>query len=328
MSIQVGIALIGAGGIGRHLARQAVQVPEIRLKGVFDTLPESAQTLAQELNLLLYPSLEAVWEDTEVQAVIVATPPFTHRELCEQAFASGKHVFCEKPMAVFLEDCDAILKSARRAQRLLMVGQVLRLFPLFWQSKQWLSAGMIGEPFAFSIRRTGDDIGIFGTGWRKEFAKSGGIIVEMNVHELDYLRWLGGSLKPVSAQGFRLFPEAGYTQHWQGLLRFESGAIAQIESSILDTLGNYQVRIVGTEGTLEHTGFRGTIQYRTRKGDSAALSTEEVGTLEPYFWELQNFARAILYDEPLLFDGTDGREAVALAHACVELIEQGYPDEL
>lgn len=289
--------------------------------GVYDTLPEVAQSASQELEVSLYPTLQAVWDDSQVEAVIIATPPFTHRALCEQACAHGKHVFCEKPMALTLSDCDAMLESARRANRLLMVGQVLRLFPLFWQSKQWLSAGVIGEPLAFSVRRTGEEIDLFRTGWRADFHKSGGLVIEVNVHELDYLRWLGGSLCIISAQGFQLFPEVGFTQHWQGLFRFESGAIAQIEASMVDTLGTYQVRIVGTEGTLEHSGFGGMIRYRTRAGEEAQLTPEEIGTPDPYFWELQNFARAIAYGEPLLFNGTDGREAVALALACVERIQ-------
>ncbi len=295
-------------------------MPEIRLTGVYDTLAEVAQAASQALEVPSYPTLQAVWDDPQVEAVIIATPPFTHRELCEQACAHGKHVFCEKPMALTVPDCDAMLQSAQRAQRLLMVGQVLRLFPLFWQSKQWLSAGVIGEPRAFSVRRTGNEIELFRTGWRADFEKSGGLVIEVNVHELDYLRWLGGSLQVIAAQGFQLFPEVNFVQHWQGLFRFENGAIAQLEASMVDRLGTYQVRVVGTEGTLEHSGFGGTIRYRTHRGEEAELTPEAIGTPEPYFWELQNFARAILYGEPLLFDGTDGREAVALARACHEHI--------
>lgn len=309
------IGLIGAGGIGRHLAWQLRPLSEAVLVGVYDANAELTQRAAQELEVTPYDTLNALLKDAQVDAVILATPPHTHYELGLQVLQHGKHLFCEKPLALTVEHCDALLEAARAAQRVLMVGQVLRLFPLFWQSKQWLQEGVIGEPIAVNLQRRGYEIKLFREGWRADPAQSGGVLLEMNVHELDYLRWLLGDFEVVAAQGHQPFAEPNFVQQWSALLRFQNGATATVEASIIDPLGGYTVRIVGTEGALEHTGFSGTIRYKRTDGQEMSLTPEEIGTPEPFLWELRFFVRAVLYGETPPFDGYDGRMAVANAHA-------------
>jgi len=335
-------ALIGAGGIGKHLSyqikksEQGLEVTEaqrqlphfplpegytLHLQGVYDENHAAAEQAAAELETRVYPTLNALLQDETIQAVIIATPPFTHAELVQQAFAHGKHVFCEKPMALRLEDCDAMLQAARHAQRLLMVGHVLRLFPLFWLSKQLIDEGRIGRIVAMNVRRTGYEVGFYGRGWRAIEAQSGGLLLEMNVHELDYMRWIGGEVKRIFAQGVRLLPDTDFIQHWQGLLEFQTGALGMVEASIIDKLGGYRVHLVGERGSIAHGGFSGELIVRTVDGTEERFTPEQVGTPDPYLWELVAFTRGILLGEPLPFDGHDGRQAVALALACLESIQ-------
>ncbi len=313
-------ALLGTGGIGRYLAKQARQCEAIELVALYDPDYDSASRLAQELDMPYYAQLQAVWDKPEVEAVLIATPPYTHAELCLQALEHGKHVFCEKPMAPTLEDCDAMLESARQNQRVLMVGQVLRLFPLFWQSQQWLHQGVIGEPVHFSVRRMEHSARLFSTGWRADPTKSGGALLEINVHELDYLRWVGGNYRVVCAQGRQPLPEPAFIQCWHAQLEFESGATGQIEASIIDPAGEYTIRILGTEGVIHFAGFGSEIHYRTHQGEEQTLTAEQIGLPDPYTHELCAFARAVLYGDPLPCDGHDGREAVANALECLKAI--------
>jgi predicted dehydrogenase len=321
MHRQLRIGLIGAGGIGRHLAWQLRPLSEAKLVGVYDSNTELKHRAAEDLETHAYKSFKAVLADPELDACILATPPHTHYRLGMQILQSGKHLFCEKPLALKLQHCDALLQAAQEAGRVLMVGQVLRLFPLFWQSKQWLQEGVIGEPISVHLQRRGFELNLFKEGWRADPKQSGGMLLEMNVHELDYLRWLFGEFQVVAAQGAQPYPEPNFVQHWQALLRFEQGVVGEVECSIIDTLGGYTVRIVGTEGTLEHTGFSGFIRYKRQGGQELKLTPEEVGTPEPYLWELRSFVRAILYNEPLPFDGYDGRMAVANALAVLKRIQ-------
>jgi predicted dehydrogenase len=323
----LGFAIIGAGGIGKHLAGQLRQIEElpVTLHGFYDENSEAANEAAQQLESNAYPSLNALLEDEAVQAVIIATPPFTHASLTLQALAHGKHVFCEKPMALRLDDCDAMLNAAQQANRLLMVGHVLRLFPLFWHAKCLIEAERIGRVLALNVRRTGYDLDFFSRGWRAAEERSGGLVLEMNVHELDYMRFIGGEVRRVFAQGIRPLPQTPFIQHWQALLTFETGAIGALEASLLDALGRYTVCIVGEQGSILHGGFSGELVLRPVEGEEERFTAEQLNLPDPYRWELTAFARAILEGEPLPFDGWDGRQAVALALACLHSIQTGEP---
>jgi UDP-N-acetylglucosamine 3-dehydrogenase len=323
----LGFAIIGAGGIGKHLAGQLRQIESlpIALRGFYDENSDAANAAAQQLECQAYPSLNALLHDEAVQAVIIATPPFTHAMLTLQALAHGKHVFCEKPMALRLEDCDAMLQAAQKANRLLMVGHVLRLFPLFWHTKCLIEEGRIGRVLALNVRRTGYDLGFFSRGWRAAEEQGGGLILEMNVHELDYMRFLGGEVRRVFAQGIHPLPQTRFIQHWQALLTFETGAMGALEASLIDPLGRYTVCIVGEQGSILHGGFSGELVLRTTEGVEEHFTPEQLNLPDPYRWELTAFARAILEGEPLPFDGWDGRQAVALARACLQSIQTGAP---
>lgn len=320
MHTQIRIGLIGAGSIGRHLAWQLRPLSEAQLVGVYDVNTDLSAQAAAELETEPFVSLDALLQNPDIEAVIIATPPYTHYEIGMQALQHGKHVFCEKPLALTVEHCDALLQAAQSAGRVLMAGQVLRLFPLFWQSKQWLQAGVIGEPIAVHLQRRGYELTLFQEGWRADPQQSGGVLLEMNVHELDYLRWLFGDFEVIAAHGRQPYPEPNFIQHWSALLQFESGVAGTVEASIIDHIGGYLVRIVGTEGTLEHTGFSGAIRYKRRGEPEVSLTPEEIGAPEPYLWELRSFIRAILYNETPPFDGYDGRMAVANAHAVLQAI--------
>jgi UDP-N-acetylglucosamine 3-dehydrogenase len=323
----LGFAIIGAGGIGKHLAGQLRQIESlpIALRGFYDENSDAANAASQQLECQAYPSLNALLHDEAVQAVIIATPPFTHAMLTLQALAHGKHVFCEKPMALRLEDCDAMLQAAQKANRLLMVGHVLRLFPLFWHAKCLIEEGRIGRVLALNVRRTGYDLGFFSRGWRAAEEQGGGLILEMNVHELDYMRFLGGEVRRVFAQGIHPLPQTRFIQHWQALLTFETGAMGALEASLIDPLGHYTVCIVGEQGSILHGGFSGELVLRTTEGVEEHFTPEQLNLPDPYRWELTAFARAILEGEPLPFDGWDGRQAVALARACLQSIQTGAP---
>ncbi|MCS7066581.1 MAG: Gfo/Idh/MocA family oxidoreductase, partial [Fimbriimonadales bacterium] len=173
------------------------------------------------------------------------------------------------------------------------------------------------------VRRTGYDIDLFSKGWRRVEAQSGGLVIEMNVHELDYMRWIGGEMRRVCAQGIRPMPGTDFVQHWQGIFEFETGAIGTLEASMLDVLGGYRVHLVGERGSMMHGGFGGELVVRPVDGEEERFTPEQVGTPDPYLWELVALVRGIVLNEPLPFDGHDGRQAVALALACLQSIQTG-----
>jgi predicted dehydrogenase len=111
MHMQLNLGLIGAGGIGRHLAWQLRPLSEARLAGVYDVDLALAQHAADELETAAYESLDALLDAPEIEAYILATPPHTHYELGMQVLQRGKHLFCEKPLALTVA---TLRRDARR----------------------------------------------------------------------------------------------------------------------------------------------------------------------------------------------------------------------
>ena len=115
--------------------------------------PEVEQRLARQYGAQLYPNCEAMWDDPTVDAVVICVPSDLHREYTVQALQAGKHVLCEKPMALTLADADAMLEASRQAGRFLMIGHVLRFWPEWVATKVALAEGVVGKPLAISSRR-------------------------------------------------------------------------------------------------------------------------------------------------------------------------------
>lgn len=317
------VGWIGAGGIGRHLAASAKPVEEIEIAGFADVDRAAAEKAANDFGAALYDDWQSLLKEESIQAVVIATPPFAHLDQVMGALEAGKHVFCEKPLALSVADCETMIQAADQANKTFMVGQVLRLFPLFYKSKEILDSGVLGKPQSLFIRRAGLAIELFSQGWRAKRELGGGLILETNVHELDYARWIAGEVQQVCVLGRHDSRLGDYEGFWQGLFWFDSGVTGAIESSLIDPLGEYSVRIQCEKGSLTHGGFGGTLRWKTYDGQEGAVESKEVGTPDPYTWELRAFARHGMFGEPMPFDARDGRQAVALGCACVESLDQG-----
>ena len=145
--------------MGTSHATQMAKLSELRLIASCDVDQAKARATADAAaqagnhGVRVYFEVAALLADGDVPAVIVATPNFTHKRIVLDALAAGKHVFCEKPMALTVADCDEMISAARSAGRKLMVGQVLRLITVFAEVRRLVKEGAIGEPRAVRILR-------------------------------------------------------------------------------------------------------------------------------------------------------------------------------
>lgn len=144
----VGVALIGSGRMGAHHGETVSRrLPGARLVAVADPAPGAAERLAGRLGAdRAYSDVQQVWDDPEVDAVVIASPARTHAGLVVAAAAAGKGVFCEKPMAVTLEDADRAIDAARAAGVVLQVGFNRRFAPDWQAARALLDAGTLGTP--------------------------------------------------------------------------------------------------------------------------------------------------------------------------------------
>lgn len=255
MKKDVTIGLLGTGEIGRLHARAHAGTEGTRLCIAGLIQPEQERELSARHGAELYASLEALLDNPGVDAVDICLPNDLHRPYAVRALEAGKHVFCEKPMALTLEDADAMIDAARRAGRFLMIGHVLRFWPEYRKIKEVLDARALGAPLLATARRNVSLlVGTRGDqGWRHDPQRSGGAVLDLQVHDLDVFCWFFGRPRSLIARGIRS-PD-GALSHVFTHLEFPGAQQALVEASFM-MRGNpidIFVRVLGSERSLEYT---------------------------------------------------------------------------
>jgi UDP-N-acetylglucosamine 3-dehydrogenase len=318
------VGVVGAGFIGAiHLSAYA-NMPEVEVVGVADGLPEIAARGAAVVGARAYSSYEDLVSAEEVEVVDVCLPTTYHRELALKAARDGKHVILEKPIARNLEDAGAILEAFDGNSKRLFVGHVLRFFPECMKIKQMIDAGELGTVGVARTSRRSP----FLTGWNDWYADwrmSGGVLVDLVIHDFDFLRWSLGEVERVYAKGV-MGREYNRLDYALVTLRFESGAIAHIEGQWgYPGPFNYSIEVAGSRAlvAIDSTDpppvqlLGGT----TGPGDSPDVVTGK----SPFQTELEHFIRCIATGEEPVVDARDAYEALRIGIAAIESVMIGKP---
>jgi myo-inositol 2-dehydrogenase/D-chiro-inositol 1-dehydrogenase len=327
---QVGMALIGSGRMGAyHAETLAVRLPQARLAAVADPAPGAAERLAGALGAdSAYTDVAQLWEDPAVDAVLIAAPARSHADLVVAAAAAGRHVFCEKPMAVTLPDADRAIEAARAAGVVLQVG-FNRRFAADWRSARvLLDAGTLGTPRL--LRSLTRDPG----GFDPARVLPDTIFLETLIHDFDTLRFLnpGSEAVEVTATADALvepdWRDRGLLDTAVVVVRFDNGAIAVAEASFQAAYG-YDVRgeVLGSGGMatmgdgrrsgMAFSGPAGRL-VETVRGDQELFG-------DAYTAELGAFVEAVRTGGPAAVTGEDARAALAIALAAAESVRTGRP---
>lgn len=292
-------AVIGAGCMGKTHAASCSALPGVELTAVADLRPEAAKALAEQYGAKAAASADEVFADDSIELIIVATSTESHKDLVVRALEAGKHVFCEKPIARRLDEGRTMLEAARRARGKAMVGHVLRFLPEYAAIEQVLAGGAIGTPAVVRTERnlyappTADN-------WFMDFERSGGVIYDLAIHDIDFCMACFGPVKRVYAKG--LVHAAGRADNGDYALltlRLEQGAIVHIEVSWLYAAPFYML--------FEASGNKGILEYDSRTMrplvfcPAGAQAKERIGAELPespfaesgYTKELQLFVEAI-----------------------------------
>ncbi len=331
------IAIIGAGNMGRRHTRAWARVGGARVVAVADVLKPKADALAAELQKDTGASAQAFGDARELLAgggidvVSVCAPTHLHRELTEHAASAGAHVFCEKPMALSVADCDAMIAACQTANVRLSVGQVVRFFPEFENAHRLIAGGAVGKPAAARTRRGGD----FPRGeadWYADDAQSGGVIFDLLIHDFDWLLWCFGPVARVYAKGLTGRADLPRLDYALVTLRHESGVIAHVEGTWADP-GGFATTfdIAGDNGLLTHDSRRAAPlvkSLRASGGDGApSITTLSLNPLapddEPYFRQIAAFAQSVADNVAPAVTPQDARAAVAVAAAARRSLASG-----
>jgi predicted dehydrogenase len=243
------VGIIGCGLIAREHCLSLARLPQVKSLWFFDPDGARAQQLADEFGGTSTRSLREVIQASDI--AWICTPPFARRDAIEIACELKRPVFCEKPLAVSHADLDWIQKIADDSGVPFFMGQSNRFGSYFQKMQELAADGAIGEITSLWSTRLGYLDVASAPPWRMDDAKSGGTIVELGIHEIDFSRWIGGDWQSVFARGSSqtLVPSNFQDSVW-ALGTLQSGASFQLNLSWASPRYLWQRGIEGTDGSL------------------------------------------------------------------------------
>lgn len=318
MTVRIGV--IGAGFAGGTHARACLGIDGVTVAAIATDPVEHGRELAAECGARLEPSAAALCAAGDLDAVIVASPTYLHAKHAIAAAGAGKHVFCEKPIARTLEEGRAIVDACDRAGAQLAVGQVVRFFPEYRRVKELLDAGALGRPALATMTR-----GTFPVGnarpWYLDAARSGRVVLDLMLHDLDTVRWWFG--EPARVYG-RMLGGHGGLDYALATIRYTDGPIVHLESSWAEHSGfrtTFEVR--GSAGLVTHDSrLSAPLQTQFPEGSEGPAVIPAPTLLEtPYRRQLREFFRRIGAGQPPFVSGPEALRSLGLALAVLRSAE-------
>lgn len=331
---RLNIGVVGAGRIGRlHVNNIMSRIPNATVLAISDVVGESAKALAEQWNIpRVYADYKQLVADPEVDAVLVCSSTDTHSIIAYDAVMAGKHVFCEKPIDFDLNRIQKVIEAVEQQGVKFQVGFNRRFDRNFKKVRDTVADGSIGDPHIVMV--TSRDPAPPPISYVKV---SGGIFLDMMIHDFDMVRYLSGSeVTEVYTNGVVLVDpaigEAGDVDTAIVTLKFANGAIGVINNS--------RKAVYGYDQRVEVFGSKGCITAENETPSLTTLYTQEGVTREKplYFFleryndafieEMAGFVNAVLEDKPTLVNATDGLKPVLIAMAAKESLETGKPVKL
>lgn len=260
----ISVAIVGAGFMGAtHAAGWRALGARARVKTVCARTPERGRKVADSVGAAFSADLDGVLSDPQVDVVDICLPTSLHRSAAERAFGAGKHVLLEKPIALTLEDAEAISLAAKRSGRLVMVALVLRFFPEYREIERRARAEDMGRPIAASAYRLSPPADW--NSWMRDPAQSGGTPVDDMIHDFDQMNLLFGSPRAVFARAV-----AGAPEHVHAVVSYDAAEAIVEGSSAMPASFPFSagIRVLCERGVMEH-GFRSTPDDQGNIGDAS-----------------------------------------------------------
>ncbi|MDN0083266.1 Gfo/Idh/MocA family oxidoreductase [Crenobacter sp. SG2305] len=334
MSKMVKVGIVGLGRIGKNHARNlARRVRGAELLAGASPVAEERSWAQQELGVSrLYANMEALLADPDVDAVWLATPTSLHAEQIVSALEAGKHVFCEKPLALTPDECERVLQAAEKHSRqTVMIGFMRRYDPTYVEAKRLLDSGELGRLFRLHCASLD---AIDTNGFFVQFAPtSGGLFLDCSIHDIDVALWMTNGAKPVSvsATGIRaMYPGLAACNDVDtatATVLFENDILATFHASRTSHHGDEtSLQLVGTDSSLS-LGVGGTptseVNVQKGNGNHCGMVVDFFARFEQAFvLEAQAFIDAIQRGDTLRERLLEAREATRIGVAMREALEQ------
>jgi Predicted dehydrogenases and related proteins len=325
--MRVGIA--GTGTMGEvHAA--AWRSTDAELIGCISLHSDQAEALAARHQMRAFTDYAELLNEVEI--VDICTPTPLHKPMVLQAAKAGKHVICEKPVALTAEDARIMILACKEAGVRFFVGMVVRFFPQYRLARELVANGQIGNLGVLRLKRVSYVPQKSSDNWYFDPTLSGGMVVDLMIHDFDYSRWLAGEVERVYARGNR-FAE-GPAQYVQAILRFRNGAIALVEGGWAYPPGVFRtgLDLSGTGGLIEWNSDQPSpilSFFPPKPSDTASVGLPVSGLGEdPYTTEVRHAYRAIQTGTDFEVTAEDALEALRISRAVEESLSSGNPVSL
>jgi len=342
VSSPVRFGLIGFGAWGRCHAEAIAKTPGAELAAIAARSPESCAAARQQFPAAqVYADYRELLKQADLDLIDVVLPSHLHREVGCAALAAGRHLLLEKPMALSVAECDDLLDTARRHQRLLAIGHEMRLSSLWGKVKQLIDEGFIGEPQHVLVELSRKPYRTGAEGWRYDIQRVGSWVLEEPIHFFDLARWylnsVGEPLTVYAAAKARRADRPELRDNFSAIVKFPGGAYAVVSQTLSAFEHHQTVKVTGSRGAL-WAGWSGTMDrtlhptffLKAFDGEKVEqLPMDKIaGELFELEEEMSTLVRAVRDGEPLAVAGEDGKWAVWMCLAAEESAETGAPVSL
>ncbi|GIQ62722.1 dehydrogenase [Paenibacillus cisolokensis] len=321
------VAIVGCGTMGTVHTRNLARMPDVQAAGVCDQDAERAAAAAAIAGTAAYTELDELLDKERPEAVIVCLPTYLHKETVIRIAERGIHVICEKPAASTLEDARDMEAACRKHGVRLFIGHVVRFFPNYRNAAEHVKAGAIGKVRMGHFKRHGS----FPRGWDLWYhdrERSGGVIMDLMIHDIDFARSVFGEVESVYARITP--PSVSKLEYAQVTLKFAGGAAANL-TAFWGYNGPFttQFEIAGDDGIIRFDSNQVQsfdLKTSAETGEQAAVQVPQSPMLrDPYYDEVQHFIQCIRTGTEPLVTIDDACKAVEIALAAERSAKLGQP---
>ncbi|MNH99657.1 putative oxidoreductase YcjS [compost metagenome] len=323
------VAVVGCGGMGTIHAEHYMRIPETELVAVCDLNEQVAIRLAERTQTPSYTSFIEMLEQAKPDVVSIAVPTYLHAPFIRLAAEKGVHIICEKPIALNSQEAEEAIGVCEQHGVRLFVGHVVRFFPQYTQLAERITQFGGKQGGVYHAKRAGSHPGLVQS-WFKDTSQSGGVILDLMVHDIDYALGIFGEAVEVYAFN-RVTDDLDYASV---TFRFKSGVIAQLEA-FWGYPGPFHTscEFAGVGGIIRNDS-KDAESLRVRRvvegggGDGSVEIPQSTLLQDPYYRELQHFISCISSGEKALVTEKDALIALRWAEAAVESARTRLPVRL
>ncbi|MFG6114852.1 Gfo/Idh/MocA family protein [Halobacillus sp. MO56] len=329
----VRVLLLGAGTMGTVHAEAYNSLDNVEIAGIVDIRKEQADQLAAKVEASVYYSFEEAMEKIgNLDVIDICLPTYLHKEYALKAADQVKNVICEKPLARSVEEAREMIDYCKNREVSLFVGHVVRFFQEYNRIKDIVETGKLGKPAVVRTTRGGT----FPKAWQNwygDFEKSGGLILDLLLHDFDYLRACFGEVERVFAKKIaRKDADELSIDYALVTLRFKNGVMAHLEGTWAHQGFSSGIEVAGNEGIVEYNSANNTplkhVSREKEAGVAGVAVPESPLASNPYREELKHFITCIANGNEPIVTAEDGFYAIQIAMAAQQSCDTGKPVNL